>query len=71
MPRRHEVASLRHSAILSVGRSFELVCYGLQSRADLLETMAYLDTPTPLAPLPASLLEDMYSVICRYNVYGD
>ena len=68
MPRRHEVASLRHSAILAVGRSFEIVCYGLQSRADLLETMAYLDTATPLAPLPASLLEDMYSVICRYNL---
>ena len=68
MPRRHEAASLRHSAILAVGRSFELVCYGLRSRADLntaLETLAYLDTTTTLASLPASLLEDMYSVICR------
>ena len=68
MPRRHEVASLRHEAILAVGRSFDLVCYGLRSRADLntmLEAGAYLDTATPLSSLPASILEDMYSVICR------
>ena len=68
MPRRHEVVSLRHEAILAVGRSFDLVCYGLRSRDDLnkmLETGAYLDTATPLASLPASILEDMYSVICR------
>ena len=68
MPRRHAAPSLRHAAILAIGRSFDLVCYGLRSPGDLntmMETSGYLDTDTPLASLPAPLLEDMTAVICR------
>ena len=64
MPRRPAVASLRHAAILAVGRHFELVCYGCRDQAQLgllLDTSTYLQAEVPaVTSLPASLLEDLY-----------
>ena len=68
MPVRHSVVSLRTTAILSIGRQFGLICYGCRSSSDLnklLETEGYLRVTSPLSTWPASLLEDMTSIICQ------
>ena len=68
MPQRKSVPTLRHSVILCIGKNFDLVCYGCRDYSQinmLLDSDMYCDLSTPLDTLPASLLEDMYSVICR------
>ena len=68
MPARHSVVSLRTTAILSIGRQFGLICYGCRTGSDLnklLESEDYLTVVSPLSSWPASLLEDMTSIICQ------
>ena len=68
MPARHSVVSLRTTAIQSIGRQFGLICYGCRSSSDLtrlLETEQYLSVISPLSTWPASLLEDLTSIICQ------
>ena len=68
MPARQSVMSLRTSAILSVGRDFALICYGCEKYSDLnrlIESEEYLAVRSPLSSWPASLLEDMTSIICQ------
>ena len=68
MPARHSVVSLRTTAILSIGRQFGLICYGCRTGSDLnklLESEDYLTVVSPLSSWPASLLEDMTSIISQ------
>ena len=68
MPKRKNPSSLRSLVIACVGRHFEKICYGCKSSEDvntMIDTSSYLTNETPLATFPASLLEDMYNLICR------
>ena len=68
MPARQSVMSLRTSAILSVGRDFALICYGCEKYSDLnrlIDSEESLAVRSPLSSWPASLLEDMYAIICQ------
>lgn len=68
MPKRRSAQSLRTSAILRIGLDFGRICYGCENYSELnklIETEGYLTVRSPLASWPASLLEDMYTIICQ------
>lgn len=68
MPKRRSVQSLRTCAILRIGLDFGRICYGCENYSELnklIETEEYLTVRSPLASWPASLLEDMYTIICQ------
>ena len=73
MPHRRETLSLRQMSILCIGHNFDLVCYGCKNSSELnslMESDGYLSVKSPVAYLPSSLLEDMYSVICRRRCFA-
>ena len=71
MPARCSVRPLRLSCMRTIAAHYDLLCYGCRTRhqmAALLEAEAdqgpgYQDFPGPFTSLPASLLEDLVTVI--------
>ena len=71
MPARCSVRPLRLSCMRTIAAHYDLLCYGCRTRhqmAALLEAEAeqgpgYQDFPGPFTSLPASLVEDLVTVM--------